>query len=122
MRTCFNMETVPMLTRTLTTEEAQQITTTMYEINGVNYNAIASGNEKLLKDIQAYANDGILVQEHDRYLLVLNNPFKYKSVYKESRGTKLCFYGLTDHTPQKEQINAFLVTNVNQLTDEANYI
>ena len=116
------METVPMFSLTLTKEEAEQLTTTMYEIDGVHYNAIASGNEELIKNIQVCANDGTLVQEHDRYLLVLNNPFKYKSVYKENRGTKLCFYGLADHTPQKEQINAFLVTNVNQLTDEANYI
>lgn len=111
-----------MLTRTLTTEEAQQLTTTMYEIDGINYNAVASGNEQLIKNIQAYANDGELVQEHDRYILVLNNPFKYKSVYKEKRGTKLCFYGLADHTPQKEQINAYIITNANILTDEANYI
>ena len=116
------MEAIPMLTRTLTTEEAQQLTTTMYEIDGVNYNALASGNEKLIKDIQAYVNDGELVQEHDRYILVLNNPFKYKSVYKEKRGTKLCFYGLADHTPQKEQLNAFIVTNTNTLTDEYNFI
>ena len=116
------MEAVPMLIRTLTTEEAQQLTTTMYEIDGINYNAIASGNEKLIKDIQAYASDGELVQEHDRYILVLNNPFKYKSVYKEKRGTKLCFYGLADHTPQKEQINAYIVTNANILTDEYNFI
>lgn len=122
MRTCSNMEAVPMLTRALTAEEAQQLTTTMYEIDGIKYNAVASGNEQLIKDIQAYANDGELVQEHDRYILVLNNPFKYKSVYKEKRGTKLCFYGLADHTPQKEQINAFLVTNANTLTDDYNFI
>lgn len=111
-----------MLTRNLTTEEAQQLTTTMYEIDGVNYNAVASGNEELIKSIQAYANDGVLIQENDRYILVLNNPFKYKSVYKENRGTKLSFYGLADHTPQAEQINAFLITNVKQLADDYNFI
>lgn len=111
-----------MLTRTLTVEEAQQLTTTMYEIDGINYNAVASGNEELIKSIQAYANDGVLLQENDRYILVLNNPFKYKSVYKENRGTKLCFYGLADHTPQKEQINALLVTKTNMLIDEYNFL
>jgi hypothetical protein len=116
------MEAVPMLTRALTTDEAQQLKTTMYEIDGINYNALASSNEETIKNIQAYINDGKLVQEHDRYILVLNNPFKYKSVYKEKRGTKLCFYGLADHTPQKEQINAYIITNANTLTDEANYI
>lgn len=116
------MEAVPMLTRALTAEEAQQLTTTVYEIDGIKYNAVASNNKELIKDIQAYANDGVLVQENYRYILVLNNPFKYKSVYKENRGTKLCFYGLADHTPQKEQINALLVTNTNTLTDDYNFI
>lgn len=111
-----------MLTRTLTAEEAQQLTTTMYEIDGINYNALASSNEESIKNIQAYINDGVLIKEHDRTLLVLNNPFKYKSVYKENRGTKLCFYGLADHTPQKEQINAFLVTNTNMMADEYNFL
>lgn len=111
-----------MLTRTLTAEEAQQLTTTMYEIDGINYNALASSNEETIKNIQAYINDGKLVQEHDKYILVLNNPFKYKSVYKENRGTKLCFYGLADHTPQKEQINAYIITNANTLTDEYNFV
>ena len=105
------MEAAPMLARTLTTEEAQQLTITMYEIDGIVYNAVASSNEKLIKDIQAYANDGMLIQEHDRYILVLNNPSKYKSVYKENRGTKLCFYGLADHTPPIHSLALCLFVN-----------